>query len=156
MTRDGYIRLDTAYGAVAATPTSEDHIYVTTNPGSGRQDMILPITINGRDYKYASAHLYRVNGVWSLGDVNRLGLYFDDGTESARRKLAAELVRVVAAWTATTEGKVTLREAERASLATKLERAEDALKTHRQMVHEDEKVVADLHARLTELDGKSV
>lgn len=85
----------TRFGKVTLVPTQGDHIYVTTNPAGGRQDRITPWVINGKSYKFITAHVHLwSDGVWRIGEEKNTGgegLYFTEGTESAKKQARKEI-----------------------------------------------------------------
>jgi hypothetical protein len=151
-------KLTTKYGDVAVTPTSADHVHVTTNPGSGRDADRLDLVINGKLYRgNLSAHMHRwSDGKFHVGEQKDNlaayhSLYFDAGTDAAKKTMRAALELVVNAWAESAEGQQALHDAAVADLRTKIERAnakrQDALFTVNALDNE----LAALNAALRKL-----
>ncbi len=125
MSHTAYV-VSTKFGKLSVTPTSANHVYVTTNPGGGRVDQLLPWTIRGKEHKFITAHLYRwSDGQFHVGEqkdnlASYHGLYADT-LSSAARRLAVPVIEsainnFAIEWT------TAFRDAEAESLATAIER----------------------------------
>jgi hypothetical protein len=147
MERTSYL-VQGKFGKMTFTPTSGTHIYATTNPGGGKPEQITPWVINGKTYKFITAHLYKhADGVWRCGDPrtsDRSGLYFDEGTESAKRQARTVIEELVAAFVEARPDALT--DAQDADNALQLERLaakRDALETE----------LADVRREIAALSG---
>jgi hypothetical protein len=123
MDRTSYL-VQGKFGKMTFTPTSGTHIYATTNPGGGKPEQITPWVINGKTYKFITAHLYKhFDGVWRVGDApgrQHMGLYFDGGTESAKRQARTVIEELAAAFVEARPD--ALKDAQDADTAAQLER----------------------------------
>lgn len=153
-----YFDVPTKFGTMAVTPTQADHIYIHNDPPGVQHEIV----VNNTRMSRASAHLHLwKDGKWHIGyeaqpECERSrNMYakkdlMNEASDSAKKKLAEEMTRVVNEWAAANPKAIF--DAEINDLEQQKERAREAVQEAEEnlRVKRDElnQVYGKLHAAL--------